>query len=642
MIIRLFILVTLVASGRMSYAQGSEKSFVYKMDTTYVRQLIEDAGSIPGNLFPDSAIAQYEHTASLARKINYPWGIVYSNLKIVEYKNKYKEDHAGSLAAIAAARPYLKKLKKEDQYLIPFLYNFTGITIYNIAIYDSAIYYYKRALVIMDSLKIARPYLKAQIYNNIGSVFGSIRQHATGIAYLKKAIAVEGLDSSEYAPYYSNLGSAYANLMNDMDSATHWWSKAVSIYKAKQQKGVLQRLYANMSIGWQSLQHQNLNKAALYLDSAIRIDSAKLNNNHLMLRAGAYLDFYKEGYDRAIERAYQLIELAWATDGDRYEIKNAYWLLSLCYEHSRDLKNARKYQKEYVLLEDSLNSENIERSINQLEIKYQMADKDRLLAVSNSKLYQQQNWLILAIGGGILLMTFFINYLRNSRQRQKLDAEKIKSLEQNRKIETLNIRMEAEEKERVRISRELHDGMGVLISAAKINYTLLKKQITPDTNYLESIHADGTEILERMRQEMHHVAHNLVPEYYLTHNGLVPTLDSLIAHFPKNNFHVQILEFGVRREMHPERGFVLFRALEEIITNAVRHSGGSTLEIQLVYHDDKMHILAEDDGNGFNINGIQRGIGLESIERRVAQLKGSINLYAEMGKGVSYSLEIPY
>jgi two-component system NarL family sensor kinase len=642
MIIRFFILITLIASGRMSYAQGSEQNLVYTIDTAFVQQLIQDAGLIPGNLFPDSAIAQYEYAASLAKKVNYPRGVVYAYIRIAQYKNEYKIDNAGSQVAIATAIPYLKNLKKSDQYLIPTLYNLMGITKYKLALYDSALYYFKRGLGTMDSLKVVRPGLKAQFFNNIGAVFATTRQYSTGIAYLKKSIAVEGLDSSAYAMHSANLGSIYANLINDMDSATHWWSQATSIYKARQQKERLQNLYTNMSIGWQSLMHQNLKKAAFYLDSAIRIDPLRLNNNHLMLRAAAYLDFYMENYEKAIERALRLTELVWATDGDRYEIKDAYWLLSLGYEHIGNISKARKYQKEYVLLEDSLNSENIQRSINQLEIKYQMADKDRLLAVSNSKLYQQRNWLILSIGGGILLMTFFISYLRNSRQRQKLDAEKIKSLEQNRKIETLNIRMEAEEKERVRISRELHDGMGVLISAAKINYTLLKKQITPDTNYLEPIHADGTEILERMRQEMHHVAHNLVPEYYLTHNGLVPTLDSLIVHFPKSNFHIQVLEFGVRREMHPERGFILFRALEEIITNAVRHSGGSILEIQLVYHDDKMHILAEDDGNGFNINGIQRGIGLESIERRVAQLKGSINLYAEMGKGVSYSLEIPY
>lgn len=636
----LIIWIGLMGLSRLAYTQGPEQSLSFRIDTAYVQQLIQDADRIPKHLFPDSAIAQYNRAVSLARKIHYPRGIVYPYLKIAEYKNEYKRDHAGSLATIAIAIPYLDKLEPKDQYLIPTLYNLMGAIRYNMALYDSAIYYFNRALFFTDSLSISQPALKAKVFSNIGAVFCILKQPTTGITYLQKALSVKGLDSLEYANICSNIGAAYMNI-SDISNATHWWSNAIDVYRSYQRKDKLQYLYANMSIGWLSPMHQDLKLAASYLDLAKKSNPELADNHYLVVQADAYLNYYKNNYKQAIDRSLRLMAIG-REQGNRLMVKHAYWLLSYCYEHLGDKKNTIDYQKKYELLEDSLGNEEVIHLTNALEIKYRTTEKDKIFAEKEATLYKQQNWLIASIGLGALLLTILGSYLGISKQRIKLDAEKIKNLERYKEIEALSTRMDAEANERVRISRELHDGMGVLISAAGINYTLLKKQITPDTNYLEPIYTDGTEILERMRQEMYHVAHNLIPEYYLAHNGLVDALNNLIAHVANDNFAVQLSEFGIPREIHPGRGFILYRIMEEIITNALRHSGGSRLEIQFVYHDDKLHVLAEDNGKGFIVNNIQRGIGLENIERRVAQLNGIVNLYTGTGKGVSYSLEIPY
>lgn len=526
-----------------TYGQESKRSFTTYGDSAYINLLIEQADALPADILADSAIKLYTQAALRSEKTGYAYGIVYAYSKISSYQYNKNKNYTVGLQAAESAFPYLKKLEERDRYLIPTVFNLKGINLYKMALYDSAIYNYKLALSAMDRLHIRLPNLRSQILNNIGSVFATLEQLPTGLSYYHKALEVPDLDPLQLANAYTNLGATYANLVGDMDSATYWWSRAITIYRDMKLYDKLQYIYANMSIGWQSPAHEDLDKAARYLDSAVMANPTDAYTHFLVLRAAAWLAYSQGHYPEAIHYGNRLIAISQA-NGNMLTQSQAYWLLSYSYAFLGDKEQTKAYQLMYQELNDRINYEDVRRSINALEIKYRIVEKEKALAESQAQTYRQRNWLYLSGVSLLLLVTLSLGYIRNFRQRRRLDAEKIHSLEQRNRLEELNIRMEAEEEERIRISGELHDSLGVLISAAKLNNTLLKKNIGSERQRLEAICKDGAGLLEDIHQEMRSIAHNLKPEYYLSHKSLGDALKEIAARLESDDFRISISEFG--------------------------------------------------------------------------------------------------
>src|SRR5690606_22577807 len=121
----------------------------------------------------------------------------------------------------------------------------------------------------------------------------------------------------------------------------------------------------------------------------------------------------------------------------------------------------------------------------------------------------------------------------------------------------------------------------------------------------------------QMQQEVEWITNNLVPDY-ITENGLENAIQALLAKFNRpGDFDIQLSSYGQTNELHPDRAFSLYRVLEEIIHNAVKHSGAKHLDIQLLYHPEQLHISLEDNGRGFDIQVTYAGMGMQNIENRI-------------------------
>lgn len=636
-----FILFTVVMSLLQSYSQEHRLAFTAYRDTAYIQHLIKEADALPADSLADSAIGIYTQVAHISEGAGYTLGAVYAYSQISSYQYYKKMNYTASLQAAVSALPYLQKLEKKDYYLIPTIFNLKGLNQFRIAMYDSAIDNFRFSLSEIDRLNIDQPTLKSQILHNIGSVFVLMEQLSTALSYYHKALEIPGAGPSQLARVYDNMGNAYAILNKDIDSASYWWSRAIAIYREQKQYKNLQYTYANMSLAWQMPGYENLSRSAQYLDSAIQTHPSTAYDHYMVLKAAAYIAYNKGNYVKAIDYCNRVIRMRRPV-GDINALQQAYWLLSYCYAFLGDKEQMKAYHLKYEHLNKSINYKRISQSINGSEVKYRVAEKERALAVSQAQTYRQRNWLYLSGGSFLLLGTLAFGYLRNFRQRRRLDTEKIHALEQRNRLEELNIRMEAEEEERIRISGELHDSLGVLISAAKLNNTLLKKNIGSEGQRIEDICKDGAGLLEDIHQEMRSIAHNLKPEYYLSHKSLGDALKQIAGKLESDDFCIRISEFGSSSRLHPRRSFAVYRILEEVINNSLKHAKGSQLEIQLVYTDTHLNISAEDDGIGFDPSQLNRGIGLDNIQRRAAQIGAHLSLNAEKNKGVAYMLEIPY
>jgi two-component system, NarL family, sensor kinase len=609
-------------------------------DSATVNAILQHADNLSGQIFTDSVFTLYSTANRIAKQIGYNRAVVYTACKMGDFYFNKKRQYRQSKSVLYEALHYLSKLNANDRKrFVPMTCNLLANALYMNGQNDSAIHYYSVALNAMQTMGVNNPGTLVQVYSNMGAVLSASGQHVKGIEYLKKTLTLPNVDSTDLGKNYGNLGALYANFLNNMDSATYWWRKAIPIHKALGHTKELQDIYANMGTGWTLMLHQDIAKAQRYFDTAVAIDTAAVWNNIMLQQGLSATSYFRGNYAEAIKHARRTLEIA-AYTGDREKELYAYWTLSYSYAHLGDTQKTHEYQRRLSFLDDTLRNEKIMHSISESESKYRLFEKNNELAQNKARLYRQQLWLTGGLGGGIILIGALLSILLYTRQKQRLQLDRLRNMEQQQKIGYLYVKMEAEESERARIARELHDGLGVLLSAAKVNHNLLGKSLSEEQKH-NTAFTDGGEIITQIYAELRSVTQNLIPDY-IAHKSLEDALEVLTAKLDTPAFRIAVQSYGQRRELHPETSFAIYRALEEIVNNAVKHSGSSELMLQLLYHDDKLHITTEDNGQGFDTRKSYPGLGLSNIIRRIEKIGGYVTLSSTPDKGTLYVMEIPY
>ena len=228
---------------------------------------------------------------------------------------------------------------------------------------------------------------------------------------------------------------------------------------------------------------------------------------------------------------------------------------------------------------------------------------------------------------GIILIYFIITMIRQQRITQRLNREKIEA-----EILTL-------EKERQRIASDLHDDLGPILSAIKFNINAVESRSGEDSELIRKASDHVDETIQRIRQ----IAFNLMPNT-LIRKGLVAATEELISKI------MESLPLKITCQLNPiptisqQKSINLFRMVQEIIQNTVKHAGASELYITLDVKDKKIVLTTEDNGVGFDyekVNDLNRGLGLRNLSSRAEIMNGIISVETGPGKGVKYKFEIP-
>jgi len=320
----------------------------------------------------------------------------------------------------------------------------------------------------------------------------------------------------------------------------------------------------------------------------------------------------------------------------------AYKTLSYCYAFLGDTLNSRKYERLRFLLADSLLNEDIVRSVRQTEALYRISEKDKKLAENKAALYRQRYWLAGSIGCGLVLLISLLALIRNNQQKRRLESEQIQSWEQQKKIEYLHVKAEAEEQERTRIARDLHDGVGVLLSAAMMNYTVLGKKNNSLSVSTTDTYREGLEILQEMQKEIRVIAHNLVPDIAARHD-LAEAVQTLVRRMDQDGkMKIDLHLYGAVTPLEPERSLSVYRMIEELIQNVMKHAAATRMLIQLMFHEEQLNIIVEDNGKGFDTKVASGGMGLKNLNARAEKLDGYLSIVSHKGSGTTVELEVPY
>ena len=327
-------------------------------------------------------------------------------------------------------------------------------------------------------------------------------------------------------------------------------------------------------------------------------------------------------------------------------------------EKNRQLPAALRYVRQTHHLQDSLSATASKIEINTLENQYQARQKEQQIRtlrqtqrLQRAELRRQRtlNVLYLTLLGGLLLLgalAFVVVRQRRQRQRQREVAQeaRIVALQQERQLLATEAMLRGQEEERGRLARDLHDGLGGMLSTVKLYLGSARGNLvlTPDSARL---FARSIEHLDSSIQEMRRVARDLMPEALLTF-GLPAAVRDLCETLQHGQppLRVQCEVFGLENleERLPQRTeLVVYRLVQELLNNVLRHAHAQQVIVQLTRHGSQVQVVVEDDGRGFDpaARPLTAGVGRRSIQARVDYLGGTLDLRSAPGQGTSATID---
>ena len=222
------------------------------------------------------------------------------------------------------------------------------------------------------------------------------------------------------------------------------------------------------------------------------------------------------------------------------------------------------------------------------------------------------------------------------------DITQAKTLE----LTNLQAMLEGQESERQRLAKEIHDGIGPLISTIKLHLDGIKSDFKEQAPKATKKIVAMEELIQEVSTDIRGVSHALMPSALIDF-GLVAALQNLCL---KANDSGQVtIEFhhsGLEERLPQPIALGLFRIAQELLNNAFKYAKATLINVQLIKHKDSIMLTVEDDGVGFEPKQLQvlidKGIGLQNILTRVKTLSGIFNIDTQLGKGVMSTIEIPF
>ncbi len=255
------------------------------------------------------------------------------------------------------------------------------------------------------------------------------------------------------------------------------------------------------------------------------------------------------------------------------------------------------------------------------------------------------------------LIYFSYHYIQRSRRQliekisfenelkvQRLESERIKA-ELQRHAAELEIKamIATQEQERKRISRDLHDDIGTKLSALSLFLSCLnEKALVTHNEQIRSLAESSQEFIKEAMQDVRSLLVNLSPSV-LEEFGYTTAVEGLVNKINETNMiRFNLVVFGMKERLQIDYELPLYRITQELINNVLKHAAAKQVSLQIGQRDEKIILMMEDDGKGFDVHAHKDGYGLHNLDSRTKLLKGTMIIDSQPGKGTSVLIEIPY
>ena len=348
-------------------------------------------------------------------------------------------------------------------------------------------------------------------------------------------------------------------------------------------------------------------------------------------------------YDKALRNSIRLLfsaslEALAADDSETSNTLALYNILTKACAHSGNASKAAEYIDKLQDLQSSWSYKNYQSAIREMEVKYETEKKEHEIA-QQKNIISRQNMQrgLLGAGAGVMLLGLAVSLLlwRGTVQKRRLAEQQVKQLEKEKQLVATQAVLDGEVQERTRLARDLHDGLGSILAAAKYNLSDVKKSFRLDAAGVERLDRAVTLLDDSMR-EMRRVAHHLMPDT-LSHSGLKQSITDFCNTIPIVKFNY----YGDESRLEPNLEVMVYRIMHELVSNALKHSGASHIIVQLIRDANNIMLIVQDNGCGFEPAVEHKGMGLNNIRTRVAAYNGNLLVDSKAGTGTEINVEFP-
>jgi two-component system, NarL family, sensor kinase len=384
---------------------------------------------------------------------------------------------------------------------------------------------------------------------------------------------------------------------------------------------------------------ENFNKALQYVSTDSYYDKAE--------RADIYefmgkMFYHRKNFAAAIEKAKMSINL-YKEKGSQEELISNYQIIALSYKGTGNYAAAYEYLDTLSTVKDSITNQRFKNELIETERKYNIKEKN--IEIENLKKANSAERKIKFQYGVLALVTLLgssvlILYIRNRRKlhRQQLSIQKAKveQLEKEKQVASLEYLIKGQEEERTRVAKDLHDGLGGMLSGVKMSLSKISGQEQPKELFTI------VDQLDQSIRELRYIAHNMMPEALLRF-GLDEALKNLCSGLNQSKqINISYQSYGWNGNISKDYEVILYRIVQELINNAVKHGKPKNILVQLIESDNHISLTVEDDGTGYVANNpdVKKGIGLSNIESRVQYLNATMDIQSERGTGTTVNIEM--
>ena len=495
--------------------------------------------------------------------------------------------------------------------------------------------------------------IRSRILNSIGVVANYNRSYELGLEYYIKSYSLIDTiqDKAGLAMYYLNIGDCQKSLTRYKDSETSL-NKAIEIAR----EGGLKHILLN-ALGTKGLLffiQNDLNGATEIYEEKLGVERT-LGDDQLLTSSLLTLSYY-HSLRKDKERAYGFFDeaISLLKNMDKDHLKNQMYAVKkeISYNFG-DYKQAYKDFARYKNFKDSLNEVSRKNEVDDLLIKYETEKKEKeilSLNLDNEKKDSviRRNWTIQGLLGSLAVtllgLFFFVRKQFQSKtllqeKELEIEKEKIKQLEAENKLISLSSMLNGQEEERNRLARDLHDGLGGLMASISNRYS----NLVSNNNSLPEMESRKTQLMiNEACEELRRISRDLVPAslYLMGLNGAVEDMMERYQSEHKLKFNLEVI--GEAKKLDEKQKVLIFRMIQELLHNAIKHADAENVVVQLHYDHDQLLLLVEDDGRGFDLKRDYKGLGIRSLQSRIDFLGGTLQPYSELGKGTSIQISIPY
>lgn len=563
----------------------------------------------------------------------------------------------------------MKLSKSTNDYLLERIFNDIGLFHLETGQIDSARYFFRGAIQKSEIIKDTTTLMRA--YSNYAATLIDDTGFDESVRLYLRVIELSKNNKYQMGIAQYNLAGTYSNAGHDSLSVKYLKLAAINGEESNHTL-LLSQTFPNLAN--YAIKNDELETAKTYLDKSLvvceNLNSPRAWSTYYLIK-GEYYDKIKTfnkaeiAYVKALNEAKKVnyaynIIYAYVSLGEHYvltkkpkkAIENfekfektqkinpipsigvrAYEFWSRAESMIGNSKNSNKYFDRYVKINDSLNSVKNKRFISNAEAKYQSEKKDKeiaeqQLAIQESKSKTQtMSILIVSLLLGSILLWF------SFRQRQKRMEQQLVTIEREQEVRTLESLMEGEEKERFRIAKELHDGVNGDLAAIKFKLTSLL-----ETN--NQVINEAVAMIDTSSEQVRAISHNLVPPSLRDFNVL-----EAVATYCENmnaihDAEIMFQHVGEDIVLEKKQEANLFRIVQELVTNSIKHADAKEIIIQLSNIEDNLQLTVEDDGKGFDVANVKSdGIGMQNVKSRVDYLGGLMDIKSD-AKGTSFTITI--